>query len=148
MSTRRRFRKDNLEGIKHEYFLNACLLNYYMNASSKYKLNERVKIQENIIKAQRQIQERLEDSLRPDKNRSTNRDRKKAKVIPYPINEDEGNVSDKDRIKYEKVVYTCHKKVQGNVVCSVNDGFKAPLKLVEVLKDIVAIKTGNCKIIN
>ena len=119
-----------------------------MNASSKYKLNERVKIQENIIKAQRQIQERLEESLRPDKSRSTNRDRKKAKVIPYPINEDEGNVSDKDRIKYEKVVYTCHKKVQGNVVCSVNDGFKAPLKLVEVLKDIVAIKTGNCKIIN
>ena len=51
MSTKKKYKKDHLESIKHEYYLNACLLNYYMNASSKYKLNERENIQNNIIKA-------------------------------------------------------------------------------------------------
>ena len=148
MSTRRKYKKDELYSIKNEYYLNACLLNYYMNASSKYSLIERTRIMENIIKAQRQIQERLESSLRPVKGRSNNRGKKKSKVIPYPISEEEGPVNDKERIKYEEVVYICHKRVQGNLICSVNDGFKAPLKLVEVLKDIVAIKTGNCFIVN
>ena len=86
--------------------------------------------------------------MRPDRSRSYNRGKKKSKVIPYPICEEEVPVSDNERIKYEEVVYLCHKRVQGNLICSVNDGFKAPLKLVEVLKDIVAIKTGNCIIVN
>ena len=42
----------------------------------------------------------------------------------------------------------CHWIVKEKVLCSINDGFKAPLKLVEVLKDILAIKTGNFYIAN
>jgi hypothetical protein len=45
-------------------------------------------------------------------------------------------------------VQKCHWIIKEKVLCSINDGFKAPLKLVEVLKDILAIKTGNFYIAN
>ena len=44
---------EGIEKLKHEYYLNACLLQYYMNASSKYKTKKEIQgILNNIINAQ------------------------------------------------------------------------------------------------
>ena len=69
-------------------------------------------------------------------------------MVSKPISEDWLKVSKKEDKIYRRVVMRGHNMIKEKKIKADDEGFVAPLKLVEVLKDIIALKLNKYQLVD